>query len=1024
MKKTIFRGGYILLTGLLLILLLLQSPQAEAAEITASGTCGAQGDNLTWTLDDEGTLTISGTGMMPSMYDPGVDNPWSQYSASIKMVYIDSGVTSISSSAFGYCRNLSFVTISDTVNKIGNGAFMNCSSLTAISVDENNTTFRSENGAILSKDGTTLLLVPSGLSESFTIPDGVSRIESYAFWYCENLTAITLPVSVVSIGYDAFSLDDYTLSRVYYMGSRSQKGAIVIEERNDAIRYASWAYFLPGDNLTWILDSEGTLTISGTGDMDSFNSSIGYDIATPWHDVQATIKRVVISEGVTSIGYGAFTGCANLTDITIPSTVSNINQDGIRGCLRVDEGNTVYSSDDYGVLFNKDKTQLIYVPKTLSGSYAIPNEVTEINGMAFSGSSLQTIVIPIGVTIIPYYGFSNCINLSNIIIPDGVTVIDNGAFYGCTNLQGVSLPDSVAVINYGAFDSCESLTDVYYAGTLEQRGAIYFGDFNFSLVTATWHYSTMAGGSCGDDLFWTLTTDGAMTISGTGDMYHYDNEQIEQRPWHRLSAQIKTAELSTGITGIGGHAFYGCNELTSINIPEGVTSICETSFYGCSALAEVNLPASVKELSVYPFYGCGAQIWVSDSNPYFSSDSCGAVLSKDGTILYRIPEQSGKYVIPDGVTKIWPQAFANGSGLSSLVIPESLASIEDSLHACASLTDVYYAGSEEQKAQIYICDPAEEVLGRATWHYSYATATLDFSSASVVLQNTLTIHFKVDSSLFGGNSYQDPYVVFEFGGVRSSATSYTVQDGKYVFAFNNIAPHQMDRAVTATLYATKGNTLCQGETINYSVKDYCYRMLETCSPENDQENKYAKLRTLLVDLLRYGAASQRFTGATAGFVDATLTEAQLTWGTSGDPTLTSVLNIVYKTVPAPTVSWQGAGLSLQDSVVVRIKFAAASTEGLTVKITVDGKEYEIGADRFVPTAREGVYYLYFNKLYATDMRTPLYFTAYQDGIAVSDTLCYSVESYAFTYQNNANTQLAELVKAIIRYGDAAYEFVN
>jgi hypothetical protein len=165
-----------------------------------SGSCGP---NLNWTLNDAGTLRISGTG---SMYDYNQTPPWTHWRSSIKAVTIDSGVTSIGTSAFFQCNNLTDITIPDTLDTIGKGAFYFCGKLAGITIPDKVTTI---------EDST---FAGCGSFSSVTIPENVTSIGTSAFALCDNLTDITIPDNVATIGDSAFA-DCYSLKTIVLPGN-------------------------------------------------------------------------------------------------------------------------------------------------------------------------------------------------------------------------------------------------------------------------------------------------------------------------------------------------------------------------------------------------------------------------------------------------------------------------------------------------------------------------------------------------------------------------------------------------------------------------------------------------------------------------------------------------------------------------------------------------------------------------------------------------------------------------------------
>lgn len=298
-----------------------------------------------------------------------------------------------------------------------------------------------------------------------------------------------------------------------------------------------------GDNLTWTLSDEGVLTISGTGAMEDYDD---YWYFAPWYE--HVVTSVVIDEGVTRLGMYAFI-YLDLASITIPNSLTHIYEyafyqshieeiiigagslywigtdafrDGYIGRFVVDENNACFSNDEFGVLFNKDKTVLWTAPSSLTGSYTIPNSVTSIaayafydrrgikeviipdsvnsiGDFAFYESGLKSVIIPDSVTEIGERAFANCFYLTDvslgngitcigdcvfeytaltdITIPNGVTSIGIGAFCG-SEIRSISIPDSVTSIGDYAFDECSGLSCVYYAGSKKEWNNIKIGLYN------------------------------------------------------------------------------------------------------------------------------------------------------------------------------------------------------------------------------------------------------------------------------------------------------------------------------------------------------------------------------------------------------------------------------------------------------------------------------------------------------------------------------------------------------------------
>ncbi len=317
-----------------------------------------------------------------------------------------------------------------------------------------------------------------------------------------------------------------------------------------------------------------------------------------------------------------------------------------------------------------------------------------------------------------------------------------------------------------------------------------------------------------------------------------------------------------------------------------------------------------------------------------------------------------------------------------------------------------YAYNEETELEEDVFEPEREEL--------------IFAGASVSLQSDLAIHYKVNEIFFTEQGYTDPYVVIMDNGIETVIREYTVADGKLSFVYKNIAPHRMGDTITATLYATYHGELYCSESRDYSVADYCYNMLSRCG----ENPNYGKLRALLVDILLYGAESQKYTKYhTDRMCTDRLTEEQLSWGTELTRELVNLRDQNYEVIDNPTVQWKGAGLDLRESVAIRFKIEAEAYEGLEVRITLEDQTYTVYEKDF--EYRVDGTYIHFCSLNAAQLSSPIYVAAFRDGVQVSNTICYSVESYAYAKQNDTTVPyLASLVKRMMCYGDSARAYIG
>ena len=330
-----------------------------------------------------------------------------QYCSSLTSVTIGDSVTTIGIYAFYGCSSLTSVTIGDSVTTIEFGAFANCSSLR-----EFNGKYASEDGRYLIIDGTLNSFAPAGLTE-YTIPNSVTTIGEYAFYYCDCLTSVTIPDSVTTIGWSAFD-------------GCSSLTSVTIPDSVTSIGYRAFfdcwrlTNVTIGDSVTEIGDS----AFSGCSILTEFNGKFASEdgrcliiVGTLNSFAPAGLTEYTIPDSVTTIGDYAFSWCSSLTSVTIPDSVATIGNSAFRWC-----------------------------------------------------ESLTSVTIPDGVTTIGGGAFENCSSLTSVTIPDSVTTIGAWAFYYCSSLTSVTIGDSVTTIGIYAFYGCSSLTSVYCKATTPPTG--------------------------------------------------------------------------------------------------------------------------------------------------------------------------------------------------------------------------------------------------------------------------------------------------------------------------------------------------------------------------------------------------------------------------------------------------------------------------------------------------------------------------------------------------------------------------
>ncbi|MBR3403148.1 MAG: leucine-rich repeat protein [Parasporobacterium sp.] len=740
-----------------------------------TGTCG---DGVTWSVDAESlsVLTISGNGMMDS-YNSDLDAlyhgtanhlpPWSVFGSVIREVRIEEGVTGIGSGAFFGCSEVDTIFISASVRTIGKAAFAGCTRLYGFVVSPSNTVYKSSNGVLFSKDGSTLVAYPAyRYEEKYCVPDGVTTIEEaafafsnlsevilpegvetispYLFYLSRGLYRISIPLSVTTIGYHAFDMN-HSLGTVFYNGSWSEWQQINISEGNDNLNNVYHEYYNEKySNTYWDFDpATGVLTISGTGPMIDYTSYIpngqveagilsssyqghndsseGNTLYPPWYVYRNYITSIVVEDGITGIGSYVFNDLWRAVSVRLPADLDYIGEGAFYQCSSLEEitlplGNGTIPRNCFArcssltAVTIPDGTVTIgewafHGCSSLTG-ITIPDSVTQIEGSAFSEcNSLESIVLTDNVMYLGENVFSGCSSLTDVTLPETVLEFGSGMFYGCESLTQIVLPEGVEELHW-TFQRCTNLTDVTFPDSLTQIGSYAF-ERCISLTEMT-------------------IPEGVTKIGG----YAFSE-----------CSSLSEVIIPESVTQIDSYAFYECSSLTGVVIPDGVTQISERTFSGCTSLADVQIPESVISLGNNAFYNCQSltEIALPDqltSIGYSAFSGCTGLT---------------EVILPDQLTSIGYSAFSGCSGLTEITIPEGITALEHSTFSrCTNLTNVVLPDSltRMQYGVFYNCSSLAHITIPENVTEIYDSVFYNCTSLSeVILPEGLT---RMGSEVFSG----------------------------------------------------------------------------------------------------------------------------------------------------------------------------------------------------------------------------------------------------------------------------------
>ncbi len=541
----------------------------------------------------------------------GLKSMWLSGELHIPEVIDGYPVTSIKSGAFNSGTYISVAVIPASVTDISPNTFGKA--FVSITVDEANPNYASdENGVLFNKEMTVLIEYPSAkTATSYTVPDGVTKIDEFAFQDSVNLENVILPESITTIETQAF----YKCTKLADVNIPSETETI------DKLAFADTAIksFSLGKNLS-----------STTG--NAYNTTALEKITVDEANLYYCSDEYGILYDKAQTEVLCFPTCYPYTEYRMPDSVTEYNSDSINQTLKklylsknYYEATTIfssfpsleeihahneskyYSSED-GILFSKDKDTLCFVPCSVKIKiFSIPESVTELSSLCFVyNSTVEEVIIPDSVTALNS-AFNNCKALKKIVIPESVTNLSY-QFVGCSALREIYLPSTLLTIGTNTFYSghASGISDIYFAGTKAEWDVLAVDVKISNTVNIHYNYGAVTG-ECGENAIWSFNEiSRTLTISGSGEID--EKPGFEEYGWNNFKDSIAYVEIIDSITNIPANAFNGCENLNEVYLGKNVSTIGEDAFSGCSSLLVFASHSDNISIADSAFNGCNEKL--------------------------------------------------------------------------------------------------------------------------------------------------------------------------------------------------------------------------------------------------------------------------------------------------------------------------------------------------------------------------------------------------------------------------------
>ena len=561
------------------------------------------------------------------------------------------GLTDIGANAFSGCAGMGTLTLPSTVTNVQDYAFSGDKALKSVVVPEG-----------VQSLGSYAFSGCSAL-EDVSLPSSLRTINSYAFQNCTSLTNLVVPSGVRSIGEGVFagcsSLAELTIP---FVGTQRGNTGTYQAHLGYMFGYNSLAGGYPARQYYGRSSSSGNYWTNGDRYIPfslkkvvvTDETLVGYGA---FHNC-SNITTIVLNEGVKTIGEFAFTSGAQLSDLSIPDSVTSIAQGSLSGC-----SHELYDTESLAGLQLVDGWVVGYTTQ-LSGKLDLTGVRGIVGDAVFKNSpGITELVVPGTMESIPDNAFYGCTNLVKVTLAEGVKSIGSYAFYGCSKLQEVNLPASLTHSGDEAFNYCANLKTVN-APDLAAWFGIKFGTGSGNPV----RYAQVLQIN-GEPVVDLVVPESVTRIKNHAFYYGYGLRSITmhdgiidvEKSAFCNCGGVTNVVFSSGLTNIALYAFYECTNISEVVLNEGVQRIGDYAFQGCSGLRAVVLPSTLSSV--------GSQVFTRCNNL--------KAAFAEGTL--KVPEEvfhncTGlvEVELPNSVTNIGSHAFAYCSGLTSVALPQSL----------------------------------------------------------------------------------------------------------------------------------------------------------------------------------------------------------------------------------------------------------------------------------------------------------------------------------------------------------------